>query len=90
MRTVADKAVESGRTSLCGERIAFEGNFDRIWEICVMETDGSNVVRITHTPLRDAQNNAPNWSPDGQKIVFDSNRDGNFEIYVMDADGFRV
>jgi Tol biopolymer transport system component len=56
-------------------------------EIYVMETDGSNVQRITHTPVRDAHSTAPNWSPDSRKIAFDSTRDGNFEIYVMDADG---
>ncbi len=55
-----------------------------------METDGSNVQRITHTPVRDAGSFAPEWSPDGQKIVFDSNRDGNFEVYVIDADGSNV
>ena len=73
-----------------GERIAFEGNFDGIWEIYVMHSDGSNVQRLTHTPVRDAGSFAPEWSPDGQKIVFDSTRDGNFEIYVMDADGSNV
>ncbi len=73
-----------------GERIAFEGNFDGIWEIYVMHSDGSNVQRLTHTPVRDAASVAPEWSPDGQKIVFDSTRDGNFEIYVIDADGSNV
>jgi len=73
-----------------GERIAFEGNFDGIWEIYVMHLDGSNVQRITHTPVRDAGSFAPEWSPDGQKIVFDSTRDGNFEVYVIDADGSNV
>ena len=73
-----------------GERIAFEGNFDGIWEIYVMHSDGSNVQRLTHTPVRDAQSKAPNWSPDGQKIAFDSTRDGIWEIYVMDADGSNV
>ena len=67
-----------------------------------MDSDGSNVQRLTHTPVRDASlsldpfsqfltdNSAPEWSPDGQKIVFDSNRDGKLEIYVMDADGSNV
>ncbi len=70
-----------------GERIAFEANFDGIWEIYVMHSDGSYVQRLTHTAVRDAYSVAPEWSPDGQKIVFDSTRDGNSEIYVMDADG---
>jgi len=79
-----------GSWSPDGERIVFVANFDGIREISVMDSDGSNVQRLTHTPVRDAGNFAPEWSPDGQKIVFDSTRDGNFEIYVMAADGSNV
>ncbi len=78
------------RLSPDGERIVFVENFDGFSEISVMDSDGSNVQQLTHTPGRDAWNQAPKWSPDGQKIVFDSTRDGNFEIYVMDADGSNV
>ncbi len=55
-----------------------------------MDADGSNVQRLTHTPVREGGSFAPEWSPDGQKIVFDSTRDGNFEVYVIDADGSNV
>ena len=79
-----------GSWSPDGERIVFVANFDGFSEISVMDSDGSNVQQLTHTPGRDAWNLAPKWSPDGQKIVFDSTRDGNFEIYVMDADGSNV
>ncbi len=79
-----------GSWSPDGERIVFVANFDGFSEISVMDSDGSNVQQLTHTPGRDAWNLAPEWSPDGQKIVFDSTRDGNFEIYVMDADGSNV
>ena len=83
-----------------GKRITFVRDTDppatgplyptRRKSIYVMHSDGSNVQRITHTPVRDAGSFAPEWSPDGQKIVFDSTRDGNFEIYVIDADGSNV
>ncbi len=58
----------------------FGGNHD----IYVMNTNGSNEIRLTNNPAYDDE---PKWSPDGSKIVFISNRDGNFEIYTMNADG---
>ena len=86
--------------SLDGNQIFFERDTDppatgpefppRSLGVYVMDSDGSNVQRLTHTPVRRGGSFAPEWSPDGQKIVFDSTRDGNFEIYVMDADGSNV
>ena len=54
------------------------------------ETDGSQVVRLTHHPRMD---NAARWSRDGQRLAFNSTRDsnnddlGNMELYVMNRDG---
>jgi TolB protein len=53
-------------------------------EIYVMNSDGSNPIRLTNDPALDG---FPSWSSDGQKITFASNRDGNWEIYVINADG---
>jgi hypothetical protein len=56
--------------------------------IYVMNTDGSNVNRLTDgVATLDWQ---PAWSPDGNQIAFSSNRDGNEEIYLMNADGSNV
>jgi hypothetical protein len=49
-----------------------------------MNTDGSNLQRLTSNAIDDAN---PAWSPDGTRIAFTTNRDGNYEIYVMNADG---
>ncbi len=65
-------------------RIAFASDVDGDWEIYLMDADGGNSVRLTHSRRSDYY---PFWSPDGTKIAFFSNRDGNSEIYVMDADG---
>lgn len=67
-----------------GTKIAFTSNRDGAGDIYVMDSDGSNVKRLTKTP---GQNSSPTWSPDGSKIVFDSGRDGNREIYIMNTDG---
>ena len=57
-----------------------------IHEICVMNADGTNLVRLTHNSVADSH---PTWSPDGSKIAFASSRGRDFgsDIYVMNADG---
>ncbi len=76
----------SPRWSPDGTQIVFRSNRDGDSEIYVMDTDGSNVIRLTHSP-GPGGNGGPAWSPDGRQIAFISSRDGNGEIYVMDADG---
>ncbi len=72
---IAEIGYASRRT-----KIAFtcwrDGNFD----ICVIDGDGGNEVRLTDDPAKDRE---PSWSPDGTRIAF--NRDHH--IYVMDSDG---
>jgi Tol biopolymer transport system component len=70
-----------------GSRIAFM-SFDRggasNWELFVMNSDGSNVVRLTNNHANDG---LPAWSPDGRKIAFVSDRDGVWSIWVTNPDG---
>ena len=49
-------------------------------DICVMDGDGGNYVKLTDDLAFDTQ---PSWSPDGDRIAF--NR--GYAIHVMDADG---
>jgi Tol biopolymer transport system component len=73
------------RWSPDGARIVYSSNRDGCnEEIYVMNTDGTNPVRLTQNAARDF---CPCWSPDGSRIVFSSNRDGDYEIYAMNADG---
>ncbi|NNM03966.1 MAG: hypothetical protein HKO65_02600, partial [Gemmatimonadetes bacterium] len=53
----------------------------------VMDTDGSNLVRLT---FDEGQDSAPAWSRDGTKIAFVSGRGGSVDIWVMNADGSGV
>ena len=63
-------------------------------DIWVMNTDGSNKVRLTHNG---AVNWSPSWHPDGKRIIFASNMDDwhedlkkfghNFELYFINIDG---
>jgi Tol biopolymer transport system component len=53
-------------------------------DIFVMDSDGSNEVRLTTDLAYDDQ---PAWSPDGATLAFMSDRSGNFEIYTMPGSG---
>lgn len=84
MRILALVACFWLATSPLWGKIVFYSERDGNHEIYRMDSDGSNVTRLTHHPVTDA---APAWSPNGQQIAFHSYRDGNQEVYVMDADG---
>ena len=67
-----------------GTKIAFMSSRDGDENIYVMDSNGTNQIRITPNTSNETH---PVWSPDGLKIAFRSDRDGNFEIYTMNADG---
>jgi len=83
-KQLSDLVVE-GRAAWSpnGTKIAFANPF----AISVMNSDGSNVARLTD---QKAQSGSPTWSPDGTQIAFprhDLDGNGRMEIYVMNADG---
>ena len=67
-----------------GAKIAFTCGRDGNLDICVMDGDGGNKVRLTDHPVWDYN---PSRSPDGTRIAFVSQRDRNRHVYVMDSDG---
>jgi len=83
-----------------GQHIVFSSNrgynvsggsgFDD-FDIYIMNSDGSNVVRLTRIPGTET---TPVWSPDGSRIAFISDPKGlgdqDFDLYVMNADGSNV
>ena len=79
-----------------GRRIAFQSRQGQNIDIFLMDSDGSNRVRLTD--FNGVQNIHPAWSPDGTRIAYASNRHqppvrGQFqeyEIYTMDSDGTMV
>jgi TolB protein len=60
-----------------GTKIAFIRNYD----LYIMDTNGSNVTRITETIWDET---SPTWSPDSLQIMFDSDQYGNYELFVYD------
>ncbi|MFA4907281.1 MAG: FG-GAP-like repeat-containing protein, partial [archaeon] len=65
-------------------KIAFTSSRDGNSEIYVMNSDGTELYRLTDDVAIDGK---PAWSYDGSKVIFVTNRDGNYEIYVTNADG---
>ncbi len=64
-------------------RIAFVSSRDGNPEIYTINTDGTDLTRLTNDPAIDE---GPAWSPDGRRIAFVRKS----EIYLMNADGSNV
>ena len=71
--------------------ITFVSDRDGKTNIYVMNDDGSDVRRLTDTPLRVG---SPRWSPDGRQIAFmmdlhttQPNKWQQYDVFIMNADG---
>jgi serine/threonine protein kinase/Tol biopolymer transport system component len=71
-------------------QIAFASDRSGMNQIYLMNTDGSNVVRITNMPEGACQ---PDWSPDGMRLVFISPCSRNLDrysgsgLFIINVDG---
>jgi hypothetical protein len=66
-------------------KIAFTSDRDGNREIYLMNSDGTNQVRITNNAGAD---DFPAWSPDGKRLaILSQNAAGNYVIKLMNADG---
>jgi len=65
-----------------GSQMLFLNGDDDAADICIINSDGSDVRNLTSKKARAREAN-PSWSPDGKSILFVSAMDGNLEIYAM-------
>ncbi len=63
-----------------GKKIVFEIKIEGVYQLFIMNPDGSGQVQITHDA---ANHDTPAWSPDGRKIAYVSDKGGHSAIYVM-------
>src|SRR5262249_16297741 len=68
-----------------GTRIAFmcRNPANAIFEICVMNADGTGTTQLTNNSVLDA---TPTWSPDGRWLAFGSGPARQAQIWLMRAD----
>lgn len=67
-----------------GKKIAFSRNVDGNVDIYTINTDGSNLQRLTTVTGNDS---VPAWTPDSQQIVFRSTRNNVWQIFIMHTNG---
>ncbi len=64
-----------------GKRVAFDSTRAGLWSVWMADTDGTNLVQISHEGLAAF----PRWSPDSQKVAFEmKDRDGLWGVYIAD------
>lgn len=67
-----------------GSKVVFMSLRDGNWEIYSVNTDGSDLKRLTNNGVNDG---LPTFSPNGQFIAFVSDEGGKWAIWAMNADG---
>src|SRR6202795_2093992 len=64
-----------------GKRVAFDSARSGLWSVWMADTDGNNLVQISH----EGPAGFPRWSPDSQKIAFEMiEASGHFGVYIAD------
>ncbi len=84
------KSVSDAQVSPDGKQVAFvvteffleKGK--RNSEIYVMNTDGSNLRKLTENEAADFH---PRWSPDGKRLLFVSTRENGAQVWVLPMEG---
>lgn len=74
-----------------GEQILFAQNRAGAFNLCVVQTDGTQFRQVTETPPDKAPRYHPDWSSDGKKIVYVAftfkGTDGFLHIHTIQPDG---
>ncbi len=67
-----------------GDKIVFGCTIWGSGDICIVDSDGKNLKRLTN---QDTHDGSPSFSPDGTKIVFESEKGDSTNIFIMNTDG---
>jgi TolB protein len=76
--------IISSRPGIFLTQIAFASNRSGMWEIWLMDWDGSNQRKITN---HGALSILPSWSPDNERMVYTSFARGTSDMYIINRRG---
>jgi len=77
---------ETGTPGPFESRIAFVANAKGHRQIFICDTDGHNMIRLTHS---NEINMSPAWSPDAKRFVYTSYVLGNPDLFILPVTGGR-
>jgi len=77
----------TGDEGVFGTKIAFVLKKGQNSEICTINFDGTEFLRVTNLQSLTL---SPRWSPDGKSISFTSYRNGNPDLYIRSMNSGRV
>jgi len=66
-----------------GRQVAFESDRGGVWDIWIINVDGSGLTNLTRSP---EDERFPAWSPDGRWMAFTSNRGGNYDLWLLNVE----
>ncbi|MCB0165495.1 MAG: PD40 domain-containing protein [Anaerolineae bacterium] len=75
-----DRLAKSPDWSPVGEKIVYMANPNNNWDLFMVNSDGSNLQRLTDDPAIDG---LPAWSPDGEWVAFISNRGDEWGLWIL-------
>ncbi len=78
-----DSLAKAPDWSPTGEDIAYMANPNGNWDIYMVDSDGDNVRRLTHSSTIEG---LPTWSSDGEWLAFVSDREDDWGIWMMHVD----
>ncbi len=80
-RLTDKKGFDSGaKYSPNGEKIAFYGLENELFNIYLMNSDGTNLINLTNDST---ECYSPSWSPDGNWIAYTGGNSENYEIWII-------
>lgn len=82
-----DRLAKSPDWSPTDEKIVYMANPDNNWDLYLMDSDGSNVQRLTDDPAIDG---LPVWSPNGEWVAFVSNRNDEWGLWILHLDSGKL
>ncbi len=83
-RLLHKKGFDSGaKFSPDGQKIAFYGEVEGIFDLYLMDANGENLINLTQDST---EAYSPSWSPDGKWLAYTSGNHENYEIWIINIE----